>query len=386
MSSAVLNIGELPVWRGLAESPGNYLSLPFELERKANGLLAQSLTRDIEEAVINYYADDDYGFITKPPGFSSWASDLGDQLVDFALSLIKNKRQVRVLEIGAGNLYVAERICQKADIKKYTVVDPAIREVSNDARIEVIKNYFSSALPGQYDIVLSFNCLEHIPHPEVFLSEIASLKPTKEGSLLVGLVFPDVTAQLERHDLNTFIHEHINYFTSDSVIALADSLGLSVLQLDSQQDEFKVVFEVGSASEPVTFTDAYPRFDLSVLRGVGAEHPVKLIESALDENQSVALHGACNGLNLVMHFWSHRNLERLKVFDGDSSKVGLYLPALPVPVAHSSDPKYAGVDVVLVAAVTFFDEIKRGLMMTHGIAEEKIRPLFSNPGRITHER
>ena len=386
MSNAILDLGEIPVWRGLSEAPGNYISLPFNLEQTESGLLAQAVSSDIEEAVINHYADDNYGFITKPPGFSDWASSLGDQLVDFALSLLRDKRNARVLEIGAGNLYVAERICQRADVQKYTVIDPAINELSDDVRIEVVKSYFSEPLPGEYDVVFSFNCLEHIPQPEVFLGNVASMRSNSDDTMLVGLVFPDVTAQLERHDLNAFIHEHINYFTRDSLHTLAVNSGLEIARLDSAQDEFRVVLEVPVTSQAGVLSDDWPCFDLSVLSDMSVARPLELLVQALRDNKTVALHGACNGLNLLMHFWDRENLDRLKLFDGDQSKAGLYLPTLPIPVMHSSDPSYADVDVVLVAAVTFFDPIKRDLVTSHGIAEEKIIPLFSNPNEIKHER
>ena len=76
-----------------------------------------------------------------------------------------------------------------------------------------------------YDLVVSFNYLEHQPDPHAFLSKChALLKPN--GRLL--LTVPNLDFLLESHSGHEFVTDHLVYFTSDT---LETALRLSGFQL-----------------------------------------------------------------------------------------------------------------------------------------------------------
>ena len=64
------------------------------------------------------------------------------------------------------------------------------------------------------------------------------------------------------------------------------------------------------------------------------------------------------------------------VFDGDELKTGRFLPLCPNPVRHTNDPEYRSFSKVYVSTYTFFEEIKKTLIVQHGFEEDQISLLF----------
>ena len=101
----------------------------------------------------------------------------------------------------------------------------------------------------------------------------------------------------------------------------------------------------------------------------------KKINSLSKKGKTIAIHGSSNGLNNLFFLSDLEKYKNIKIFDNDSSKTGKYLPACSIPIKHSSDPNYKTTDIVFVAALSFYDEIKDFLISTHGLAVEQILPL-----------
>ena len=90
----------------------------------------------------------------------------------------------------------------------------------------------------QFDLVLAFNCLEHVPDPRAFLDAIRA-RMSPDG--LAVLIYPNCEEQFRQGDLNVFVHEHLSYFTEASSRWLISACGLRVNSLFSQHDTFMVV-------------------------------------------------------------------------------------------------------------------------------------------------
>ena len=98
-----------------------------------------------------------------------------------------------------------------------------------------------------FDLVLAFNCLEHVPDPAAFLRAIgARLLP--EGKVV--FIFPDCEKQLRRGDLNALVHEHISYFTEASAREIMLESGFTIDALESRHDTLFVA--LSKASKPHT--------------------------------------------------------------------------------------------------------------------------------------
>lgn len=369
-----LTIADLPVWQGLRPRPGVTASHSFRLGIPGSGPIRQITSPGFLEQIVAGYASEDYSFLTAPPGHSAWANALGDSKAAAVMRNCASRRPAAVLEIGAGSTYVGEKLrALVPSIRSYVAVDPAI--TGSASGIEVVRGYFPAPeLAGRnFDLILGFSCLEHVPSPEDFLrNAAAALAPG--GAILMS--FPDTEAALARGDLNVLLHEHLTYFTAASVHWTAASAGLEVLALESANDLFTAVLgrPVESATPP-----CLAEMDLLTRAGAALEAMVGQrgaeIRSLLDQGKVVAFHGATNGLNNFLHLTRLGDHPEIRLFDGDAAKHGLFLPACNVAVGDPADPSYAQADVIFVSALSFFDAIAKGACQRHGLTADRLRRL-----------
>lgn len=371
----VLSFDSLPLWQGVQPKASGPILAPFELDLDPRGFFRQTTPPDIIAAVTAAYADESYNHITAPPGASAWADHFGELQANLC---IKDVREgCSILEIGAGSLFLAERLFLQHSVKpaNYVVIDPAMRPT--DSSVEVISDYFpAEALAGRrFDMILAFNSLEHVPDPEAFLKGIHdSLTPNGRCYICI----PDVKDMFIRKDLNVFLHEHISYFTEKSIEALANSVGLGIQSMTSSDDILwitagKLQGEMANGVTQEPFLEDAARTVKESAMGKVAK-----IRAILDKGGRVAFHGATNGLNNFLHIFGLSNNPNIFVFDGDSAKLGQYLPTCPNAIRGSEDPTYREFPFIFVSAMTYYEEIRKFSVKYHGIKSETVVTLFDN--------
>jgi len=371
-SGTTLSIATLPVWQGVQARPGIRASQPFSLGFAGPGPIRQTTAPEIVAAVLDGYADESYTFLTKPPGSSAWADSLGDSKIEAVLRHCGGKRPGSILEIGAGSAYVAERLIARFDGPAYTIVDPAVRAAPHPVRL--VRDYFPAAdLAGErFDLIIGFNCLEHVPDPVAVL-RAAGRCLAPGGAVLMS--YPDVESGLADGDLNILMHEHLTYFTEQSSRWAAAAAGLSVAALERQDGGIVAVLEPAVPPPPADLVEE------PLIRRAGGSLQALLdgcgsaIRACLDGGGAIGFHGATNGLNSFLALTGLGDHPAIRVYDGDDSKVGMFLPACAAPILPSRDPSYPANDRVYVSAVTFLPAITRFAAQCHRLAPERLRPL-----------
>ncbi len=370
---AGLDFASLPLWRGIQAQPSVAEAPPFRLCWDDRGFLRQSTEPEVREAVLAAYASDHYRFITPLPGESAWANRLGDHKVEAACDFLGPLDGLKVLEIGAGSRYVADRLLGRFEIDEYVAIDPAIRCETSAGRLSLLRDYYPSPrLAGRtFDVVLCFSCLEHVADPVDFLEQV-NRSLAEDGRAF--LTFPDVERQFRAGDLNVLLHEHMSYLDSQSVARLAALAGLTPTRQGSENDLFAYV--LGKDAPAPAGPNLSPLRGLLDTFGDSLAQSLEAVSRSLWRGERVAFHGANNGLNIFLHLAEIATWERIFVFDGDASKAGKYLPACPNPISTATDPAYREVDRVFVAATSFFDEIKAQLVADGVVPPDRISPLF----------
>lgn len=377
-------LSSLPLWRGPQTAPGINTAFPFELGWDRHGYIRQTTPRSVRDDVIAEYADPAYQYMTTPPGGSAWANRLGDKYITAIRDLVGEMKGMRILEIGAGSTYIANRLLDEFGAESYVIVDPALTGEADrrDGALEIIGDYYPSTKVGErtFDLVIALNCLEHVDDPVDFLTQIRAALSNDDAKAV--LVFPDVTAQFLRGDLNVLLHEHLNYFDAAGTEHVMSSAGLTARRQYSEIDTWFVLAAKDARASiedtpenPDLLSAAVPLFE-GVVEKEGA-----LIREKLDAGGIVLFHGAVNGLNTFFYLTGLGERENIRLVDGDDTKSGRYLPACSRIISMPSKEIYAQADIVYVSAVTFFDEIRRDLLNTYNVPEEKIRPLFQVPAQ-----
>ncbi|MBT7593198.1 MAG: class I SAM-dependent methyltransferase [Candidatus Scalindua sp.] len=285
-----------------------------------------------------------------------------------------------MLEIGAGSLYVAEKLVEGAGIAEYIVIDPSVKDSTNNSKIQIYREYFnnSSSVDNKVDIVISLNCLEHIQEPLGFLLHIHNLIKTSNGKAV--LVFPDIKRQFHNGDFNSILHEHLNYFTEDTATLLMNNCGLEVLVCKTGFDTLRFLVglrktEMLDLQLDVKYTD-----DIFAKASKQFNQNLKRIRHYLFEclslNKSVAFYGANNGLNNILALVNLPHTSNLWVFDNDEAKTAKYLPACQNSIRHSTDAYCASMSEIFIATNTFFEEAETFLKSYHGFDASNIHCVF----------
>jgi len=373
-----ISFEKMPVWQGVQNEPGIKATSGFSLYWDKRGFISQDL-RSGFNGLNEDYASDQYNFITVPPGTSEWANRLGQENIDFVISNYGTLSGKSILEIGAGSLYIAKKIVNDYGAAQYQVVDPAVREISDDARIQVIRDYFDYQhfKGNHYELIITLNCLEHVPNPVELLIEIRSLL-SADGKAV--LVFPDIEREFVDGDLNALLHEHISYFSYQMASDLMTRLGFKIIKGQSDEGCLRFLIEnnPGLHRQPLDSCEPDSLFEVSLGSfNSSIQEANQNIRDAMKRRETIAFHGATNGLNNTLFLIGLTDCRDFLLFDGDEAKTGLYLPACPRPIAHSKDVAYKNCDRVFISAVTFYEEIKHFIVNEHGLDPEIIQPLFS---------
>ncbi|NFV78558.1 class I SAM-dependent methyltransferase [Magnetospirillum aberrantis] len=375
----ILHLPALPLWKGVTTRPGQFKTAPFALVWDERGFLRQSTEEAVLRAVQDAYAEDGYVHMSPPPGASDWASRRGDSHLAFVRRVCPPLAGAKVLEIGAGSLYLAERLTTDDSVGHYVAVDPALDPDQQRPGIEVIRGYFDAeTFAGEaFDLVLSFHCLEHIPDPVLFLADLRQ-SISENGCIVVSV--PDVEPFIASGDLNGFIHEHISYFTDTSARRVFSLAGLTVIGV--QREAGNLVYALAKGARTALGAIPIPDAGTAGLASrieASIQHARTVLPAALRQGP-LALHGATSGLNSLLFLaFGEQGLTTGGaglLFDGDSCKTGGYLPLLDVPIRHTSDAEYKSARRVIVCAQSFLAEIRKDLQARHGLDPAIIEPLL----------
>lgn len=376
LGQATLSWPTLPYWQGTQPNPGNQRHFPLGITRNQDGILSQTdMGNSIAEVVANY-AESDYGFITPPPGTTEWGTRLGEAKLSTLVSFAGSLEGLRILEIGGGNLFLAQCLRRTQSIARYVAVDPALRLWPDESGVEVLRTFFPTPeLNGEgFDLVLAHNCLEHIQKPSEFLAAIHRV-------LIPGgrafLTFPDVARQFADGDLNAILHEHITYLDEVSARSLFAQAGFDVARWSTSADLAScLLVSSPRSSESVPEGVAPSALLARGVEGFCVRLP-RMIEGLVEDIENgrrIAFYGATNGLNSLLDITAI-GLD-LTILDGDRAKSGRFLPASAQPICWVKEVNLKQFERIYVTAGSFQPEIVKELISNHGVSSDRLVGLF----------
>ena len=146
------------------------------------------------------------------------------QRYTFALEYCRGKR---VLDAGCGTGYGSYFLAANGakSVLAVDISDEALNEAGQNYRlpnlryermdVEILGD--NPALRGQFDVVVNFENLEHLPHPEKLVSGVAAI--LQSGGILITSTPNGAISALDKHGklLNAF---HVKEFTQDEFRSL----------------------------------------------------------------------------------------------------------------------------------------------------------------------
>lgn len=373
-----VEIGDLPIWKGVQDKPG-YEKKRFTLSIDKELIRLKLSNYEISE-ISMCYSKKDYNFITSPPGSSEWGSRLGNFYFKILSDWVGNISGKTVLEIGSGTLYIAQKTINELNAGQFIACDPVLDANNISKKIIISKNFFSYELFEKYcqkiDLIISINNLEHIPNIAQYLNDVHLLLTPNSGRFFV--VVPDCSRGLKNGDIGICVHEHMTYFTPDTLVSTFASSGFSIEKMVSLED---TLFILAKPEKKQTRNfDSEPQLN-KLIKNYGhlVKSNIRYFENLIYETKALgptALHGCCVGLNNSLGLLGICDDPDIFLFDGDVQKKGKFLPVYNQPIYSSDDMMYRKMKTVIIAASTYYEEIKQGIELCHNIHSRSIYPII----------
>lgn len=285
----------------------------------------------------------------------------------------------KIIEVGCGRGEFL-KVLSEFPVKGYGMEhDPELAKLAAAQGLQVSCGFTETEhtpIPGApFDAFLSFNFLEHQPRPGVMLQDIYN-HLTENG---VGLVtVPSFEYITEHNTYYELIHDHLAYYTFDTLTGLLNRYGFEVEEKELiNRDTLSVMVrkKTGPVSQPVSRQDYTPQ--------------LKQLGDSLNSirRQMETLAGRLEGKKLAMWGASHQGFtlasttclgeKAAYIIDSAPFKHGKYAPASHLPIISPDQALLHPADVILITAPGYTDEIASVIRRRFG-TQVRILALRSN--------
>lgn len=227
-------IESLPVyWRVKKKTTISHSKIPEKLDISIStdpktGAISQDLNKSLKTTLLNIYAEDEnIGYLRED---NKLAVGYHVDLSNFIKKNLKHFRVTNILEIGCGGCTVLEEL--KNMDYKVTGLDPSpfAAKCAEERNIPLIQDFFKPELIDKdYDLVFFSDVLEHVFDPVEFLENLS--KSLNNDSIII-IAVPDATSESISGDYSMLMHQHISYFTEDTLRNTILHTGLSCLHIE----------------------------------------------------------------------------------------------------------------------------------------------------------
>lgn len=172
--------------------------------------------------------------------FRTYARDLAQRLVQqYAL------RRKTVLEIGCGDGYFLQQLCQLGK-NRGIGIDPTIKqervERSGAASIRFVSDYFSDRYRHLApDFICNMSVFESVPKPREFLADLLEMIGER-NDVIVYFEVPNAAYMFDKESTWSIYYEQVGHFTRENLAGLFRQCGFEVLASGSCYEGDQYIF------------------------------------------------------------------------------------------------------------------------------------------------
>ena len=305
----------------------------------------QKTTNKLTKYLTNIYQSE-YAQLSQPLGKGNWGKKRFE-LLKGKLDFIFSYKKKQILEIGCGNGFILKYLKTKG-FTDLTGIDPSA-DYNNTSPVfyrEFVNKKLN--LNKKFDLVFSVGFYEHaININDITKFSVNHLSET--GKIFVEV--PNFSKSLATGNPDLFSHEHINYFTKNTIIKHVRNYGLKVIE-DFTEDHVITLY--------LTKTKTKIHYKDHFCRKINYNYELKLYKnfeklSYFLNKYNCIVHGACNSLNNFIS-WANYNFNFCLV-DNDESKIGKIF--FKKKTMSLKNVKLNNYDYVIIIPKQFADDIKK---------------------------
>lgn len=229
---------------------------------------------------------------------------------------------------------------------------------------------------GPFDAFLSFNFLEHQPHPDVMLKAIWN-NLSEDGMGLVTV--PALEYILEHGSYYELIRDHIAYYSFDTLRGLLERCGFQVLEEEMiNRDTISMIVkkvpmegeQAVTTASPIDVTPMLESYDIL------KEELSEFLNECYEEDKSLAIWGASHqGFTLAATMDLGDKVSY--IIDSAPFKQGKFAPASHLPIVKPDHFFEEPVDAILIVAPGYSKEIA-GIIRERFGTDVKVMTLMTN--------
>ena len=300
----------------------------------------------------SYY--DDYLMTTS---YSNQIQKLQKQQLDKLISIYQEKEGLpeSLIEIGCGDGSFLNHA--KNRIPRLLGIEPSARFSVSAIKQghKIINGYVTSSTKLTQDCFDSFvsrQVFEHLPDPlDVLLGIKSMLNPRAVGLIEV----PNGYKDMRNKCFYSFFPDHINYFSVNSLVALASQAGFNVVSChESFGGDYLELFVRNDTDELVKKCLG----DMAIVRDNVCRNLLEKIKSFSPQKKIMIFGCGAKTLSIFSGFRENISEHIIGVIDSDPNKQGLYIPNTSIKILSLSQSQTLKPDVIIILALSYVDEIK----------------------------
>ena len=313
---------------------------------------------------------------------SSSATLAVDTFLDFINAILKDRTVESIFEIGCNDLYMLKKLKNRADV--LYGVDPILKgmeSVYKDDKIKIIGGFFENVdvkgLGLKMDVVLSSHTLEHVEEPKEL---IYSLLDSSSNDTTFFFQFPGVEALINDAHFDQIFHQHLNYFSLQSVLYLLDEVDAELLDFQVNPYHWGAIMiafkkKTSDSNSNYNFKRKVQKISSELVNkqyNIFKEN-IDLAARRIDSFSDRVIYGYGAALMLpVLEYYLNRISQLKYIIDEDTSKKDLYYLNLPVQIKMLNQIEDIESSVVLVTAMNSMQPFRAVMKKMIQLNVEKI--------------
>lgn len=314
-----------------------------------------------DSAPVDYYKD-----VIRSGGFSTTMVELRRRQYTYLI----NKYSLRgknFLEIGCGQGEFLKTLCE-FDVNGYGIENRM--ELVDKAKENGLKVWKAFAEnkdtklvnpygENKFDVFLSFNFLEHQPHPKEMLEFIYE---NLEASGMGLITVPSLEYILEHDGYYELIRDHLAYYTFETLENLLSETGFEVLEREMvNRDTLSVIVRKRERTSEIPNDYVINKVEITgVCNSINVinEEVKNLLLELKEKNKKIAIWGASHqGFTLAATTLLKEQAKY--IIDSAPFKQGRFAPASHLPIVSPNYFEKEPVEVILIVAPGYTDEIAK---------------------------
>lgn len=369
-------ISPFPVYYGWTKTNSDpsiiKLSRPCALEVYVDecGLMRQEVTDMLTIRMQEIYSvDSNIGYLQD----GHELCDLyGSDFISFLISEIIREfgeKSLDILEIGSGGGYLAKQLTKLGH--RITTIDPSPLSARTAQMFgwNHICDNFPSSKCEQYDLIINMDVWEHVFNPYQFITDVANVM--RIGGMHITSV-PDCGPSIAIGDHGIFMHQHISYFTEQSIYNMSDKLPCKLKTLERSRVGGSLY--VSFITDSSTVSHNKQRLNLNNSDSMSAPcmsrlaiyEKFELAHSAFasyihrERNHGKKV-GLWNPLRAIPYLTGYDAPNEIRLFDHDNSLRGMYPSGWGVSTENTQDLLERPCDTLVILSLSWGAKIAERL-------------------------